>query len=130
MPAGHAWFMNSPNNIDYTMPMNGVEMGNQDLNGRVLAFGYGNTPPEVIVNANNISVTNGRAPVIYVAQETQYGIYGQVLSDKADALIAQATIASVADFDRVWDAGMRDYMSSGAQAIIDERSRLWPASRR
>jgi putative aldouronate transport system substrate-binding protein len=130
MPAGHAWFMNSPNNIDYTMPMNGVEMGNQDLNGRVLAFGYGNTSPDIIVNANNVSVINGRAPVIYVAQETQYGIYGQVLSDKADALIAQATIASVADFDRVWDAGMSDYMSSGAQAIIDERSRLWPASRR
>jgi len=129
MPAGHTWFMNSSNNIDYTLPMNGVELGNQELNGRVLAFGYGNTPPEVIANANSISINNGRAPVIYVATETQMGIYSQVLRDKSDALIAQATIASTADFDRIWDAGIRDFLSSGGQAVIDERSRLWPATR-
>ena len=124
-PANHPWIQNSQNNIDYTLPMNGVDLLDPDLNGRVLAFGYGNTPPEIIVNANNLSVINGRAPVVYPATTTMDGIYGQALSDKADALIAQAVTASPADFDRIWDAGIRDYLTSGAQEILDERASLW-----
>ena len=124
-PAGHPWFQNSQNNIDYTMPMNGVEMMNSELTARVLAFGYGNTPPDVIINALTISVTNGKAPVVYQATTTKEGIYGQTLSDKVDALIAQAVTARPADFDRVWDAGIQDYLRSGAQEVIDERASLW-----
>ena len=129
-PPGHPWFQNSQNNIDYTMPMNGVELLNPDLTARVLAFGYGNTPYQVIVNANNISISNGRAPVVYQAVTTKAGIYGNTLRDKADALIAQAVTARPADFDRIWDAGVRDWLSSGAQEIIDENSSVWPANRR
>jgi putative aldouronate transport system substrate-binding protein len=124
-PAGHQWFQNSQNNIDYTLPMNGVEMGNPELNGRVLAFGYGNTPPETIVNANNISISNGKAPVVFQAATTKDGIYNQALADKADALIAQSVIARPADFDRIWDAGIRDWLQSGAQEVMDERASLW-----
>ena len=124
-PPNHPWFQNSQNNIDYVMPINGVEMLNSDLNARVLALSYGNTPVETIVNALNLSVANGRAPVVYPATTTKEGIYGQTLSDKVDFLIAQATVASPADFDRIWDAGIRDYLSSGAQEVVDERASLW-----
>ncbi|MCL2834392.1 MAG: extracellular solute-binding protein [Treponema sp.] len=124
-PAGSPWIQNSANNIDMTLPMNGVEMMDPDLNARVLAFSYGNTDPNIIVNANNLSVINGRAPVVYQATTTKDGIYGQTLRDKADALIAQAVTAKPADFDRIWDAGIKDYLSSGAQEIMDERAALW-----
>jgi len=124
-PAGDPWFMNSGNNIDYTMPMNGVEMGSTDLNARVLALTYGNIPPEVIVEAYSTSIRNARAAAVYQAV-TKINQYGQTLRDKADALIAQAIIASPADFDRVWDAGYADWLNSGGQEVIDERSALWP----
>jgi putative aldouronate transport system substrate-binding protein len=124
-PAGHAWFQNSANNIDFTMPMNGIEMGSSALNARVIALGYGNTPPEVIANAMSVSVSNGRPPVVYQATTTKDGIYAQTLEDKVDALIAQAVTASPGDFDRIWDAGVRDYLSSGGQEVIDERASLW-----
>jgi len=124
-PAGHQWFQNSQNNIDYTLPMNGIELLDPDLNARVIALGYGNTPPEVIVNAYNLSVANGRAPPVYQAVTTKDGVYGQVLKGKADALIAQAVMARPQDFDRVWDVRLKDYLSSGAQEIMDERSALW-----
>ncbi|MDR0312178.1 MAG: extracellular solute-binding protein [Treponema sp.] len=120
------WIQNSSQNIDLTMPMNGVEMMNFDLTSRVLALSYGNTPPEVIVNANNISIINGRAPVVYQAATTKDGLYNAVLSDKADDLIAQAVTARPADFDRIWDAGIRDWLQSGAQEVMDERAALWP----
>jgi putative aldouronate transport system substrate-binding protein len=117
--------MNSGNNIDYTMPMNGVELLDLEKNSRALAFSYGNTHPELIVNANSISIANGRAPVVFQAVTTKDGIYSQTLRDKADVLIAQAVTASPANFDSVWDAGMREYLSSGAQEVMDERASLW-----
>ena len=123
-PARHPWIQNSANNIDYTIPINGIEMFNPELNARVLALSYGNSA-KYIVDAYSTSVRNGRAPPVYQAVTTLDGIYGQTLRDKADALIAQAVTARTQDFDRVWDAGMRDYLSSGAQEIMDERARLW-----
>jgi len=124
-PAGHEWFQNSQYNIDYTLPMNGIELLDAELNARVTALGYGNTPAEKIVNAFNLSVVNGRAWPVYQAVTTKDGPYSQTLRDKADALIAQAVTARTQDFDRVWDTGMRDYLSSGAQEVMDERASLW-----
>jgi len=124
-PAGDPWFQNSSNNIDITMPMNGIEMGSVELNARVLALGYGNTPPEVIVNAYEISTRNARAAAVYQASTTKDGIYGQTLQDKADALLAQAITARIADFDRVWDNGFKDWLASGGQEVFDERDELY-----
>ena len=35
--------------------------------------------------------------------------------------MVQAIVAKPAQFDAVWDAGFKDLLSSGVQAIIDER---------
>ena len=124
-PAGDPWFQNSTQNIDITMPMNGLEMGSEELNARVLALSYGGYAPEIIVNAYQTSVRNGRASVVVPGViTTQDGIYGQIINDKADALIAQAITARPADFDRVWDTGLADWMSSGGQAVQDERAAI------
>jgi len=123
-PAGDPWFMNSGNNIDYTMPMNGVEMGSQELNSRVLALSYGNIPADTIVNAYATSVRGARAAVVRQVT-TRVNQYSQTLQDKADALVAQAITANPANFDRIWDAGMTDWLASGAQEVINERTSLW-----
>ena len=123
-PAGDPWFQNSAQNIDYTMPMNGIEMGSPELNARVLALSYGDTPPEVIVNAYMISTRGARAAAVYQATTT-VNQYAQTLQDKADALLAQAIRARPADFDRIWDEGIRDWLSSGGQEVINERSSLY-----
>jgi putative aldouronate transport system substrate-binding protein len=124
-PAGDPWFQNSSQNIDLTMPMNGVETGSEEMNARVLALSYGAFAPEVIVNAYQTSTRNARASVVVPGvATTQDGIYGQVLADKADALIAQAITTSPANFDRVWDAGLADWMASGGKAVMDERAAI------
>jgi putative aldouronate transport system substrate-binding protein len=124
-PAGDPWFMNSGNNIDYTMPMNGVEMGNQELNSRVLALSYGNIPAQTVVDAYAISVRNARAPVV-TQYTTTVNQYTQTLQDKHKALLAQAITGRATDFDRVWDAGVADFLASGGQQVLDERNSLWP----
>jgi len=124
-PAGDPWFQNSPHNIDITMPMNGIEMGSMELNARVLALAYGNTPAEDIVNAYEISTRNARAAAVRQATTT-VNQYGQTLADKADQLLAQAIRARPQDFDRVWDDGMADWLNSGGREVFNERSSLWP----
>jgi len=123
-PAGDPWFQNSAQNIDYTMPMNGVEMGSQELNSRVLALSYGSVPPQVIVDAYAISTRNARAAVVRQVTTT-VNQYAQTLQDKSNALAAQAITAPTANFDRVWDAGLADWLASGAQEVINERASLW-----
>ena len=51
-----------------------------------------------------------------------------VLADKRKVVLNTAINASVENFDAVWDAGMADYMSSGGQAILDERMAKWVAA--
>ena len=123
-PTGSPWIMNSPQNIDYTMPMNGIELLDSEKNSKVIAMQYGNTPTQLIVDAMKASTANGKMYPVYVVSQTKYPLYTQTLADKADALIAQAVTASVANFDRVWDAGYADYLASGAKEVIDERTAL------
>jgi putative aldouronate transport system substrate-binding protein len=123
-PAGDPWFQNSSQNIDYTMPMNGVEMGSDTLNARVLALSYGSIPSATIENAYAIAIRNGRAPVVRQVT-TLVNQYTQTLQDKADALLAQSITATAANFDRVWDAGVADWRASGAQEVLNERTSLW-----
>jgi len=123
---GHQWIQNSPNNIDITMPMNGIELGSAEMNARVLALGYGNTPAELIVEAYRTSTVNGRAAPVHVAALSQLGIYGSTLADKIDVLLAQAITATPANFDRIWDAGIQDLLNSGARAVMEEREAAWP----
>ena len=120
-PANDPWMQNSAMNIDFTMPINGIERGNPELNARVIALTYGTFAPEVIVNGLNISVRNARAAVVLTNPTTQGGIYGATLNDKADILLAQAIRANPAQFDAIWDAGFQDWLQSGGQAVMDER---------
>jgi putative aldouronate transport system substrate-binding protein len=129
-PANDPWFQNSSQNIDFTMPINGVEMGSPELNARVLAFSYPGIPPDVIVNAYHLATANAFTPVVVNVPTFQGGIYGTTLLAKGDVLLAQSITAPPADFDRTWDTLFADWMRSGGQAIIDERAAIaetiWP----
>jgi putative aldouronate transport system substrate-binding protein len=118
--AAGPWIQNSPLNIDYTFCVNGLELGDPDLNVRALASGY-SWPFETIRNAYNIAMTNAApGPVIPVTLSAA-GPVSQTLLDKHNALMAELLVCSPQDFDRVWESGVAEWMRSGAQAVLDER---------
>jgi putative aldouronate transport system substrate-binding protein len=119
------WIQNSSLNIDYTMPVNGTDLGSQDMNMKALALSYPGYNADIIGNAYSISIKDARAPIVHPGTITKTQ-NSQTLSDKADALLSQAITASPANFDSVWDTGLRDWLASGAQEMIDERTGLWP----
>jgi putative aldouronate transport system substrate-binding protein len=124
-PPQHPWFMNSPNNIDITIPMNGVELGSDAQNARVLGLSYGTISPDVISNAYVASTTNARGPAVWQAT-TKVNQYSGDLREKADDLIALAITARPANFNKVWDDGIKDWLRSGGQEVLNERNALYP----
>jgi len=124
-PPQHPWFMNSPNNIDLTIPMNGVELGSDAQNARVLGLSYGAISPDVISNAYVTATAGARGPAVWQAT-TKVNQYSGDLREKADDLISSAITAKTADFNRVWDNGVRDWLRSGGQEVLNERNALYP----
>ena len=123
--AGNPWIQNSPNNIDITMPMNGVELGSDELNGKALGFSYGNTPAATISNAYQTSIRGARGPAVWQAT-TKVNQYDGDLREKADDMLALAVTAKPSSFSAVWDSYMKDWMKSGAQEVLKEREALYP----
>jgi putative aldouronate transport system substrate-binding protein len=115
------WIQNSPQNIDYTLPINGLDMGDPELNVKALANGYA-WPVELIEKAHEIAMHNGISGPVIPVQLSAAGPVTQTLTDKFNVFASAAMTAKPADFDRVWDAGVADWLASGAQAVIDDRN--------
>ncbi|MDR0759147.1 MAG: extracellular solute-binding protein [Treponema sp.] len=117
---------NSPNNVDYTLAINGIKMATTDLTIKSMALAYTGVDSSYIEAGYYASAeprrTMGRPIVGDIAAEEGMG---QVLKEKRDALFSQSITAPVARFDSVWDAGYRDYLNSGGQAIINGRTARW-----
>jgi len=124
-PPQHPWFMNSPNNIDITIPMNGVELGSDAANARVLGLSYGTISPDVISNAYVVATSDARGPAVWQAT-TKVNQYSGDLREKADDLVSLAITAKPANFAKVWDDGIKDWMNSGGREVLAERNALYP----
>jgi putative aldouronate transport system substrate-binding protein len=118
--AAGGWVMNSPQNIDYTLTLNGLDMIDPELTVKALANGY-SWPAEKIEDAYYIAMRNGVPDPVIPVTLSAAGPYVQTLIDKGNVFLTETVTVRSGDFDRVWDTGMRDYLESGAQEIIDER---------
>jgi putative aldouronate transport system substrate-binding protein len=126
--AGDGWIQNSAQNIDYTIMMNGLFLGSQEENIKALAAGY-TWPADVIVNAYTLAMTNAR-PSIIVSPKSPLaaeGPVGATLTSKSTEIFAQSIQAKPGDFDKVYDAQVKEWLDKGAQAVINERAEKYQA---
>jgi len=120
--------MNSGQNIDMTITCNGLHFADPALTELSMAHSYANVDPADVEKAIKLAMTNPRydknvkvAPI-----EAESGM-GEALNAKRDVIYDTALAAPVDQFDSVWDEGIADYLASGGQAIIDERTAAWEA---
>ena len=115
--------MNSPQNIDYTITINGLDLGDTDLSVLSLANGYAGIDSKYISRAYDVTTSDVRIGKRYNVGDiaAEEGL-GETLRNKRDEVLDNAVVAPVDQFDAVWDAGMADYLASGGQAIKDERT--------
>lgn len=114
--------MNSGNNLDYTITINGLDLGDPVLTSKSLALGYAGVDSRFIQKAFMTANKDGFAPKHFNVGEikSEEGM-GQVLKEKRDILLANAVTCKPEEFDSVWDLYFGDYMNSGGKAIIEER---------
>ena len=114
--------MNSPSNIDYTITINGLDIGTPELNIESIAQGYVGVEPSYIQRAYQYSIQDARYSenINVGAIQAETGM-GPALSEKRNTILTQAVVADQSKFASVFDSGLNDYLSSGGQAIIDER---------
>ena len=118
--------MNSGMNIDYTITVNGLKLTSDDLTNKSRALNYPGIPAEDVLNSHKIANTDLRiGKNVNVGAIAAEECVGDTLSQLRDTVYDKAVVASVADFDKVWDAELKNYLSSGGQAIIDERTAKW-----
>jgi putative aldouronate transport system substrate-binding protein len=126
-PGDPAWIMNSAQNIDYTMIMNGLFLETEEASIRALAAGY-SWPADVIQRAYTTALTNAKpVPVVKTRTPlTAAAPLAQTLSDKSAVMLVQMITSPPNQFDAVWDAQLRDWLVSGAQTVVDERRQKYP----
>jgi putative aldouronate transport system substrate-binding protein len=120
IPATGGWVMNSGGNVDYTISVNGYLMETPALTAQVIANNYA-WPPEYITEAYRVSSTNAFPEPVVPVTLYAAGPLTQTLADKCTVLFVESITAKPADFDRVWNDGVQDWLASGAQTVIDER---------
>ena len=87
--------MNSPNNIDYTITCNGLDLGDPELNARSLALGYDGVEPRLIVRGYELTNRDARYQKnVSVGDIIAEEGMGPVLSEKRDNLLIQAIVAN------------------------------------
>jgi putative aldouronate transport system substrate-binding protein len=118
--------MNSPNNIDYTITINGLDLGDEETTLNSIANGYAGVEPRLIEKAYEIASND-----TYISKRTAVGEIkaeegqGASLAEKRDTILPNAIVAKENKFDSVFDSGLEDYLKSGGQAIIDERQEAY-----
>ena len=121
--AGDGWIQNSSFNIDLTPLHNGIFLRTEEETIRALAMGYP-FPEEMILRAYNIAMYNAR-PGPVIATERPLVAAGPLtmnLHTQAQALLIHAIMTTEDNFDNVWNAGITNWMNSGARVIIEERA--------
>ncbi|MCR5799360.1 MAG: extracellular solute-binding protein [Lachnospiraceae bacterium] len=118
--------MNSGNNIDLTITCNGLRLMDENLTVLSAAHGYANCDPADVQKAIAYAEANMKHSINVKTGEikAEDGM-GEALSAKRDIVYDTAVVAAPADFDKVWDDAIADYLASGGQAIIDERTSAW-----
>ena len=120
IPAENEKIQNSAQNIDYTMMINGLDLGDVSKNAKALSASYA-VAPELVSKAYEDAMRDGRPSIIVPVTLSAAGPYTQVLTDKGNELMSTAVTAAPEDFDAVWDAGIADWRANGADEIINER---------
>ena len=123
--AHHEWYQNSGKNIDMTINCNGLRLATEDLTNISLAYSYSDVDPADVKQAIEAAKLDAKVPATPSVGDIKAETEATDLAGKRDQTYDKAVVASVADFDKVWDDGMKEYLNAGGQAIMDERKTAW-----
>lgn len=121
IPATGPTIQNSVNNIDYTLNMNGIWLGDEETTAKAIANGY-TCDPKYIIDAMTCAMNDAEAGLVVPVTLSVAGPYTEDLTAKGEEGTCNAVRAPAGQFDAIWDAFIADWRASGADEIIAERA--------
>jgi len=115
--------MYSPNNVDLTLVINNIDVGDTDANFALLAFNFPGIDAERVIDSIAIAHTNSRAPASFtVPGRTPISAeFAPTFQQMTAEALTQVIMGPAEDFDELWEAAVQNILNAGAQAAIDER---------
>lgn len=113
-------------NLDYTLVVNGVELGDQEKNIKALAAsapGY----EAVAEQSYKINTTDTYTSFFYDTPNESNIKYGKTLGDLNKQMTDKLINCKPTEFDALYDKLVAEYMAAGGQAVMDENVKIYKA---
>ncbi len=118
--------MPSTHNLDYTPIVNGTELGDPVENMKAVASTYSGYE-SLVEKALKVFMKDGYQPYFYDTPNVANGKYGKVLGDKTNDMMTRLIYCKPAEFDKLYDSLVEEFMAAGGQAIVDENIKIYDA---
>lgn len=115
------------NSGDIAIIVNGKYVGDEKKNEEAYVIQVDSKYRDDMRKSVTISNTDTIQPVRFSKPIEAESRYGNGLKDKFSEFIVKTTISKPSDFEAVYNSMMSDYMASGGQAILDERTEAYKA---
>lgn len=110
-------------NMDYTLIVNGAELGDTEKNVKTYAAALAAGDPsyeKLAIDSYRINTTDGYSAFFYGVPNEANIKYGKTLGDMNKQMIDRLIVAKPAEFDALYDKLVKEYMDAGGQAVQDE----------
>lgn len=119
--------MNSPNNIDYTMIVNGVMGKTKEETIKRNSLAYSGNYQKLYIEAWQLGISDGFMPPETTLNEQPEGDakYGNAIADKTNSFYAKTITCKPEEFNRIWEEQTASLLRSGAAEMMSDRKALW-----
>ena len=121
--------MNSGRNIDYTITINGLDLGDDAVNEASILLAYPGTPPELILDSINDMLDYSRVgkPINLGQMDHEVGRIAGMEQIRNAMLVNAVQAPTPEEAAAIFDQGVADIMNSGGTLIMEERTSKWEA---
>lgn len=113
------------NSGDVAIISNGKQLGSIEKNLEARALQMPQKYQDQARVAMKLANTDSLPPVLMDRPIEAQTKYGTTLLDKFNEIIVKTTMAKPDQFESVYTSMLKDYMASGGQAILDERTKVY-----
>ncbi len=118
---------NSPDNIDYTLIVNGIDLGDTQKNIKLNSLQFKGME-DLYISAYTSAITNAYAdPDVSTPPTEAEGKYSNSLREKGYEIYARCLTCKPEEFDSVWEQQYQEFLQTGGQEVLDQRAAAWDA---
>lgn len=124
LPATGDMQINSSQNVDYEILTNGAELGDSEKNMKAVAMSYPGYETEAAKELK-IAQTDTYRTFWFETPSDSNAKYSTTLADKTVEMQVKLISAKPADFDKLYDSLVQEYLEAGGKAVKEENIKIY-----